>query len=141
MLVVAFLMMGPGQDDIFELAPLMRLFSQETTAADRAEVARKVNALPTSAFALQASMMFVALLPDADSILAYLARQDPAGYASASYFAYLELAEESGQPGSLAGMGMLPGVSLAAMREAKARFLRTRHIDLTEVRKLVRGRQ
>ena len=141
MLVVAFLMGGPGQNDIFELAPLMRVFTREAAAPNSTEVARKVNALPTSAFALQASAMFVALLPDADSILAYLARQDPAGYASACYFGYLQLAEESGQPGSLAGMGMLPGVSLAAMHEAKARFLKTRHIDLTEVRKLIRGRQ
>ena len=132
-----FLMIGPGPNDTFELAPLMKAFSGQSAASDRTDVARKLNALPTSGFSLQASALFIPLLPDANAILSYLARQDPAGYATATYFAFVDAAGENGQ-GAMFGIGV-PGPSSDQLRLAKLRFLKERHIDLTELKRAIRG--
>src|SRR5258706_465445 len=99
-------------------------------AIDRKEVARVLGSLPRSGFTLMRTAYFVAFMPDARSILAYLARQDPAGYASAGLFGVVELAERNAE-GERYAM-LVPGFAgpdgASAIREAKARFLRERRI-------------
>ncbi|HLX22496.1 MAG TPA: hypothetical protein VKR38_04035 [Usitatibacter sp.] len=139
MAIIVLLMAGPGQSDTFDLAPSMRALSPQATVADRADVARKLNALPTSSFALQASAVLVSVLPDADSILAYLGREDPAGFATACFFAFLEVSEENGQA---AYLGIAPRSGARdPLREARARFLKERRIDLTELKRAMRNQR
>jgi len=139
MFIVAFLMVGPGPNDTFDLMPLMRAISPQAKPDDRADAVRKLNALPNSALALQASSLFIPLLPDADAMLAFLARQDPAGFATAAYFALIDVAEQNGAEG-VAGLGV-PLANTDALRQAKARFIKEHRIDLAEVRKMARDRR
>jgi len=71
-------------------------------------------------------------MPDAKSILAFLARNDPAGYASACFFGLVDLttrtqAEEGGMV--TRGANRMFGGS-KALQEAKTQFLRQRRINL-----------
>jgi hypothetical protein len=81
--------------------------------ADRRSLAKFLGELPASAFVLMRAAGFVAQLPDANAILAFLARQDPAGFASACYFS-MEAAD--------------PGGSTPAYRSAAARFNREHRV-------------
>ena len=127
---------GGAQDDTIDLAPLYRMMEggasvgRAPPAIDRKEVARVLASLPRSGFTLMRTAYFVAFMPDARSILAYLARQDPAGYASAGLFGVVELAERNAE-GERYAM-LVPGFAgpdgASAIREAKARFLRERRI-------------
>ncbi len=117
-----------GREDVFGLAPLL-----ERAPSDRREVARVLDALPVSGFVLMRTASLVGLMPDARSILAFLDRQDPAGYASATLFGVVEMAERGAEGGQYARL--LPGVpGLGAqpspMSEAKKRFLRERRIEV-----------
>jgi hypothetical protein len=113
-------------EETFEIGSAVRKASAASRAdatrtpePDKAEVARLLEALPSSTIALLASAPHTYLLPDADSILAFLRRQDPAGFATACFFMMIELyevAEDKKPP--------------AAMQEAKTRFLRERRIDI-----------
>lgn len=100
---------------------------------ERKAVARKLEALPPSAFTLMSTAALASLLPDSRSILAYLLRHDPAGFATASLFAIVDLVDRDERGSRLAEA--LPGLVEPAgpanpMREAKTRFLRERRIDI-----------
>ncbi|MGZ5765269.1 MAG: hypothetical protein ACXWHZ_18375 [Usitatibacter sp.] len=134
--VVMLAVSAGGQYDYFGLSTL----AQRSQAArgnagkpvDRAEFQRALSALPPSAFALLASISFASYLPDAQSILAYFARQDPAGFATASYFALLEQVGRGPEGPAYAAM-LAPGMSTGGsdpMREAKTRFFSERRIDV-----------
>lgn len=71
------------------------------SAADRKTLAKALAALPPSTFVLMRTAAYVAQLPDADAILAFLGRQDPAGFASACYFAALGTIDSEGGPEAL----------------------------------------
>jgi hypothetical protein len=118
--------------DLFALAPVMRkVFQGDPRMAniDRKEVDRALRGLPPSALALAQSASLMSLLPDAPAILAHLARQDPAGYASACYFALVGATERNGS--GMALVFIAPGVlsNPAPLREARTRFLREHRID------------
>jgi hypothetical protein len=142
MAVVVLLMAGPGQNDTFDLMGSMKALSlsPQASADDRAEATRKLNALPTSSFALQASAILVPALADADSILAYLGRQDPAGFATACFFGFLEVSEANG---AAAYLGITPARAGGRdpMREARTRFFKERRIDLVALKSAMRNRQ
>ena len=92
------------------------------------DVARKLAALPPSAWVLMRTATALQLLPDARSVLAHLARSDPAGYATAGFFALVELAEResAGRPrGDKLGFA-----DSEVLKEAKRQFLRERRITL-----------
>jgi hypothetical protein len=84
----------------------------------------------------------MSLLPDARAVLAHLKRHDPAGYASACYFALIELMGRDG--GDMAMMIIAPGMLIDRgadpLREAKTRFLRDNRIDLQPLIALSRKR-
>ena len=97
---------------------------------------RVLDKTPASAFVLMQNLPFVSYLPDAAAILAFLERHDPAGFATACYFGLIELVERRGakEVGYIAP-GMGPAAGKDPLREAKARFVRERRIDLGEVAK------
>ena len=99
---------GGGEGDYFDLAAIQRLFVPQTNPAgarlsdaDRKTLAKALGALPASTFVLMRTAPFIAQLPDADAILAYLGKQDPAGFASACYFAAMGTIEPEGASGPL----------------------------------------
>jgi hypothetical protein len=134
---VAMLAMSAGaQYDYFGLSALAQRMQAARGSAgkpvDRAEFQRVLSALPPSAFAFMASISYASYLPDAQSILAYLARQDPAGFGTASYFALLDQVGRGPQGPGYAAM-LAPGMSAGGsdpMREAKTRFFSERRIDM-----------
>ena len=76
---------------------------------------------------------FVGLLPDAETILAYLRRQDPAGFASASIFGVVDHAQR--QPEDGMSRVLAPGLAVdpkapSALATAKDRFLRERRVRI-----------
>ncbi len=124
------------QSDTFGLSALARRTQSARGAggkpADRAEFQSALSALPSSVFALQASILYVSYLPGARAILAHLARQDPAGFATASYFALLDQVGRSPEAAGYLSM-LAPGMSAGGsdpMREAKTRFFSERRIDM-----------
>jgi hypothetical protein len=129
--MATFLGAASVAEDVFDGAPLVRLVDAPGSV-DRAQVVKMTQALPPSAFALAYGTPFLGYLPDSRSILAFLQRQDPAGYASACYFAIIDLAEKEGAKGRTEMM--VPGVTDPArgkaLREAKARFMAERKIKV-----------
>jgi hypothetical protein len=129
-------------EDVFEGGELMRLLDAPA-AADRERIVKMLQGLPVSAFSLAYGTPFLGYMPDARSVLDFLRRRDPAGYASACYFGVIEVVEKEGAHGR-AGM-MVPGVMDPAqgkgLREAKARFLRERRVtvDVKGLEALQRG--
>ena len=88
--------------------------------------------LPPSGWSLIRGASMLGGLPDAKSILAFLARNDPAGYASACFFGLVDLtaraqADESAM--ATRGANRMFGGS-KALQDAKAQFLRERKINL-----------
>ena len=138
--MATFLGAASVAEDVFDGSQLMRLFDALANV-DRAQVAKMLQSLPPSAFALAYGTPFLGYLPDARSILAFLQRQDPVGYASACYFAIIDLAEKEGAKGRTEMM--VPGVTDPArgkaLREAKARFMAERKIkvDARDLAKLM----
>ncbi|MBC8023040.1 MAG: hypothetical protein H7Y14_07970 [Burkholderiales bacterium] len=126
---------GTG-DDALGVEPLLaRLYggdSMQGGGVDRREVGRILGSLPPSGWTLMRTAPFVASMPDAQSILAHLARNDLAGYASASLFAVSELADRgAGQRGGRLHRGMEEMFAGSqALREARARFVRERGVTL-----------
>jgi hypothetical protein len=130
-----------GKDDPFDLKPLYviaegALSEKPAREVDRREVARVLATVPTSAFALMRTAWFVGLLPDAGSILAYLERQDPAGFATASIFGVVEHAQR--QPESGMARVVAPGLAddpkaASPLANAKDRFLRARKVRIPPV--------
>ena len=126
-----------GQDDPFDLKPLSAiaqgLFNETAPDIDRREVARVFAGVPTSSFVLMRTAWFVGLLPDAETILAYLRRQDPAGFASASIFGVVDHAQR--QPEDGMSRVLAPGLAVdpkapSALATAKDRFLRERRVRI-----------
>lgn len=116
-----------GREDVFGLAVI------QDPRPDPKEVTRVLQALPASGFVLMRTAGLVGVMLDARSILAYLDRQDPAGYASATLFGVVEMAEREAEGGQYARLlpGMpAPGAQPSPMGEAKKRFLRERRIDV-----------
>jgi hypothetical protein len=93
---------------------------------DPKELARLVAALPPSGFILMRSAGWLPWMPDAASILAFLERNDPAGYVSAAIFAAVARDEEDVGRflRGATGRDEIP----AQFREAATRFLRDRRI-------------
>ena len=124
----------PVRDDYFGLAPLHRLIA-EAQPVDRSAVAQKLDALPSSGLTLLSTTALVTLLPDAESILRYLGKHDPAGYASASLFALVDVLDRQAG-GDRNAAQLLPGLVLPPsgaanpLRVAAARFVKERNIDL-----------
>ena len=137
--VALFVFLGTAaahpQDDPAGLLPLYeKILSPGLGKLDKVEVARRLDALPSSGWLLMRSAALVGHLPDARALLAYLARNDPAGYATASYFGLMDQLERGspemreGQFGRVA-IDMLGDVNV--MREARARFARERRVTFT----------
>src|SRR5205823_3818774 len=82
-------------EDVFDGGVFGRFFNNPESV-DRAQVAKVLQGLPTSAFAQAYGTPLLGYLPDARSILAFLRRQDPAGYASACVFAVVDSADREG---------------------------------------------
>jgi hypothetical protein len=132
---VAMAMVGmTGRDEALELGALegyvRDAFGAGARPPDRRQVARILQPLPASAFVLMRTAWFVGLLPDADAILSYLARQDPAGFGSASIFAVADHVQKDDSGGS---MLLSPGLAEdprapSPLATAKDRFLRERRI-------------
>jgi len=128
-----------GSSDVFGLAPLQRKVFQSdprTVTIDRKEMEQALLALPPSGLALLQSVWVMSYLPDARAVLAHLQRQDPAGFASASYFTLLEYLEND--RGGRAVMMLAPGTITDArpLNEAKSRFLREHRIDMKAIKAL-----
>ena len=116
--------MPSGGDDDLGLFPGGRL--------DPADIPRRLADLPASGWTLMRAAPVLGGMPDAKSILAFLARNDPAGYASACFFGLVDLttrtqAEEGGMV--TRGANRMFGGS-KALQEAKTQFLRQRRINL-----------
>ena len=79
---------------------------------------------PASAWTLMRAAPVLGGMPEAKGILAFLERNDPAGYASACFFGLVDLTA-----GGQAKPNPMFGGSLA-LQEAKAQFLRERKITL-----------
>ena len=123
------------QDDPAGLLPLYeKLWNPGRGAIDKAEVARQLDALPASNWLLMRTAGLIAHLPDARSVLAYLARNDPAGYASASYFGLMDQMER-GPPemreGHMGRAAIEMFGDMNVMREARARFVREHRVTFT----------
>jgi hypothetical protein len=102
---------------------------------DRVEIRRALEALPPSSLTLLGAAMLVTLLPDAESILRFLDRNDPAGYATACFFSMLNLVDDqaAGDPrmaGLFPGLAMGPPGPAHPLRVAAARFLEQRKVSL-----------
>ncbi len=108
-------------DDMFGLAPL---YARRTESARQPgggpaatqmahdDVAKKLTGLPASNLTLMSTLGFVGSLPDAGSILEYVARHDPAGYISACLFATVSAAAKGGDPGhSATRLHSRPGIA------------------------------
>jgi len=116
--------MPPGQDDDLGFFPGGEL--------DHADIPRRLANLLPSGWTLMRAASVLGGMPDARSILAFLARNDPAGYASACFFGLVDLtARQQAQEGGMAARRANPMFGGSqALQEAKARFLRERKITL-----------
>jgi len=133
----ALLLYAPMQGDPFDLAPLDREVTdaQRTATIDRNAVAKKLDSLPPSGLTLLRTISFATLLPDADAILRYLARHDPAGYASACFFGMVDMFDRPAGANRFPaqmfpGLGLPPTGAANPLRRAVARFDKERNIDL-----------
>ena len=126
---------GGTQDDYLDLGPLYRLFQQEDRGGapprelDRRAVGRQLDTLPASGFTLLRTAGLASALPDADAILRYLKKHDPAGFASACLLGMVELIDRhAGATGDNRSAMLLPGLAARPegaanpMRVAAARF-------------------
>jgi hypothetical protein len=82
-----------GSGDYLDVGPIQRLLQQRSGAggvklsdADRKSLGETLASFPASTFVLMRAGPYVAHLPDANAILAFLGKHDPAGFASACYF-------------------------------------------------------
>lgn len=116
--------MPPGKDDDLGLFPGGEL--------DPKDIPRRLADLPPSGWTLMRAASVLGGMPDAKGILAFLARNDPAGYASACFFGLVDLtARQQAQEGGMVGRAansMFAGSR--ALQDAKAQFLRERKITL-----------
>jgi hypothetical protein len=85
--------MGNNEFNELGLAQFMPLYQYAEQGKaphdDSVRLAAAFADLPSSNLVLMRTAMFVGIFPDAPSILRYLARNDPAGYSSACFFAVL----------------------------------------------------
>jgi hypothetical protein len=125
-----------SRDEAFDLGPLEGYlrdsFGAGARPLDRRQVAQVLEPLPASAFVLMRTAWYVGLLPDAQSILRYLARHDPAGFGSASIFAVADHVQKDDTGSS---MLLSPGLAEdpkapSPLAIAKERFLRERRIQV-----------
>jgi hypothetical protein len=79
-----------GIDSVRALAGSAYPGGKPVTDAERETLAATLARLPASSITLLKTGNLVALLPNADSILAFLGKSDPAGFTSACYFALFE---------------------------------------------------
>jgi hypothetical protein len=120
---------GGAQDDYFDLG-MVRL----TPPLDRKAIGQKLAALPASGFTLIRTAALASAMPDADSILRYLGKHDPAGFASACVLGMVDLidreaARSAGRGGMLfPGLAAEPRGAANPMRIAAARFGKERGI-------------
>lgn len=116
--------MPSGNDDDLDLFPGGEL--------DRTDIPRLLANLPPSGWTLMRAASVLGGMPDAKSILAFLARNDPAGYASACFFGLVDLTgRQQAQEGGMAARAANPMFGGSqALQEAKARFLRERRVSL-----------
>jgi hypothetical protein len=101
---------------------------------DAADIPRRLAQLPPSGWTLMRAASVLGGMPDAKSILAFLARNDPAGYASACFFGLVDLAQRQGRESSgmvTRGANKMFGGS-QALQHAKAQFLSERRISLQQ---------
>lgn len=105
-------------EEVFDFGSAMRKVDKSKPG----EIAQVLSELPPSTVALLASSAYLFLLPDSGSILAFLQRHDPAGFASACLFMIVEMQELEGRKPS------------DAMSEAKSRFLAERKVDTGWIR-------
>jgi hypothetical protein len=122
-----------GREDVAGVGMLMYLgmgeaFDDGIRAIGPPDVARKLAALPASAWVLMRTATVLPLLPDARSVLAHLARNDPAGYATAGFFALVDLAERESKGGPRGDK--LGFADSEVLKQAKGEFLRSRRITL-----------
>jgi hypothetical protein len=129
------------QDDYLGLAPLYRLLKrgaspngQLNPQFNRNEVGQELERLPPSGVTLLNTVMLVTLLPDAEAILRYLEKHDPAGYASACFLAMVEMvdrqADTSREALFLPGLAVAPIGAANPLRVASARFFREGKVSL-----------
>ncbi len=123
---------GAAGIEDFGLAPLQSLIGGEATriAVSRREVGQRLAALPASGFALLASAPFLGFMPDADAVLAHLEKNDPAGFASACYFALVQKMQEGVPTGIGRGAFMLPQADPSPLAAAAQRFFAARRVVL-----------
>jgi hypothetical protein len=126
---------GGAQPDTFNLTDLRppRGSDGKFPPVKQADVARILQGLPASSFVLMQTLDLLASMPDSRSILAFLARHDPAGFASASYFGLVDLAAREARPDSPAAqaLGLADrGAKPNPLLEAKSQFMRERRITV-----------
>ena len=114
----------PGEFDALDLQSLQAVAQRlpagmTLSPPEMSALGAKLAQLPSSTVVLMRTANVIAGLPDATSILAYVARNDPAGFASACYFELVEY-------GGLRQLGQTP----ANVKEAAAQFLRSHAISL-----------
>ena len=100
---------------------------------DRRDLAQKLEALPASRLTLIATIQPLTALPDADSILRYLARNDPSGYWSTCLLGTAAFIAQQGEAGKAEAARngtalLLPGLAGQpnALSAAATQFLRVR---------------
>ena len=135
--MATFLGIASVSDEAFDGLPMGRVFDSPESV-DGTQVAKVLQGLPTSAFAQAYGTPLLGYLPDARSVLAFLRRHDPAGYASACFFAIVDLADREGKATGRAAE-MLPGMGkgkAGVLLEARAQFMREHRItvDAKEIR-------
>jgi len=124
-----------GREDIAGVGLLIYLgsgdvFDDGIPRIEPPDVARELAALPSSGWVLMRTSGLLGQVPDARSVLEYLARNDPAGYASACFFGLVDLAaRESARPGASRG-DRLGFADSTALLQARDRFLRERRVTL-----------
>ena len=129
--MATFLGIASVSDDIFDGPGMDRLFNAPQSM-DRAQVTKTLQGLPTSAFALAYGTPLLGYLPDARAVLAFLRKQDPAGYASACFFAIVDLADKEGKASGRTAE-MLPGFGegkAGALVDARTQFMREHRITV-----------
>jgi len=129
--MATFLGAASVAEDIFDEGAFGKLVSNPETL-DREKVAKMLQGLPVSAFAQAYGTPFLGYLPDARSILAFLRRQDPAGYASACFFGIVDVADREGKASGHA-MEVLPGFGknkAGPLLEARTQFMREHRITV-----------
>lgn len=115
---------GGTQDDHFDVTSIYRLLPE----IDRKAIGQKLETLPASAFTLLRTAALASAMPDADSILRYLKKHDPAGFASACFLGMVDLIDRRARVsgGQLAmllpGLAATPAGKANPMRVAAARF-------------------